>query len=243
MSHYDRCYKTPLHSPLNLAFYEISAPLKINSKSSDKEKAGIKKVLLKFALIWIFSLMDIILLCKCYCSTFGLLGILLIASCAPSTAAASCLLPDFCFPFYMCFLLLCFLLWESPPASSSVFLTFHPIISAVTPPQSISPSLSPPSLDYPLGFCPALPEFTAFHQFCPCSLALIFIFHQSPLILFFFLLFIFFLYMMFWYITISHHHLIKKLVANENHIYQCSLAHREVLPEKTNMNNNLRFVT
>lgn len=134
--------------------------------------------------------MDIILLCKCYYSTFGLLGVLLIASCAPSTAAAFCLLPDFCFLFYMCFLLLLFpSLRISSRLQLYVFLTFHPIISAVTPPQSISPSLSPPSLDYPLGFFPALPECTAFHQFCPCSLALTFIFHQSPLIVFSFFYF------------------------------------------------------
>lgn len=63
----------------------------------------------------------------------------------------------FCLLFYMCFLLLLFLPQESPPSSSSLCIspTFYPIISAVTPPPTISSGLSPPPLDYPLGFFPA----------------------------------------------------------------------------------------
>lgn len=101
-----------------------------------------------------------------------------------------------------------------PPPALCMSLTFHPIISAVTPPPNISPTLSPPSLDYPLCFFATLLEFNAIvHQFCPGSLALTFIVPQSPLMLFFFPLFLFFsLCMKFRYITFSHHQFTKKAV-------------------------------
>lgn len=140
----------------------------------------------------------------------------MIASCALFTAAASSLLPDFCLLLYMCFLLP---LFPSLRLSSLLQLyvclsLFHPIISAVTPPPNISPTLSPPSLDYPLCFFATLLEFNAVvHQFCPGSLALTFIVPQSPLMLFFFPLFLFFsLCMKFRYITFSHHQFTKKAV-------------------------------
>ena len=160
----------PWHNPLCLAFYEVSPSLKLVRKWSNQGKERNKNIPEISINLGIFCP---ILLCKCCCSTFALLGVLLIASCVAFAAAASSLLPDSpsaflstCASFYSCFLP-----QESPPSSSSLYIspTFHPIISAVTPPSSISSGLSPPPLNYPLVFFPTsrIYSFTAVLSLSP----------------------------------------------------------------------------